>query len=228
MSEQIVGTRPLDVAAQTITGAASGPAPTRSARPHIAAVATVMRTTLRDALEMLATREASSRSAHVRMWSGAVEITRHDAPSGYWETAVVPATGWRGEREASGLVDVAALTQRVASADGETVQLHVMSDQRLVVAAAELAVGDDVPAPPRPDARSVLPLRVTLPKLAIQHIALRLPGPHLWVPDAVAQAFTHRRVSIGSVYEVPGSGWYLSGVVDGRPMLVLTGAVGVY
>src|SRR5688500_15556795 len=97
MSEQIVGTRPLDVASQTITGGALAGAPTTGARAHIAAVATVTRTVLTDALELLASREASSRSAHVRMWSGAVEISRHDGPSGYWETAVVPATGWRGE-----------------------------------------------------------------------------------------------------------------------------------
>ncbi|MBW3562662.1 MAG: hypothetical protein KY437_09205 [Actinobacteria bacterium] len=56
---------------------------------------------------------------------------------------------------------------------------------------------------------------------------LRLDGPNVCIPEHVRERFSHRQVSSVSLFERDGD-WFISGVRNGDPTLVLTGAVGVY
>ena len=211
---------------------------TRTPGPKVRAVATIevdADHAVR-ALEFLSEWPDSEPNVLIHVKPGMLEISRHELGTGYWETAVVPA-----DVEQAAHTD-AVVAQAVADDLHEALAGSVLEpgQRRTLVVDVRGAVHVDgvklaPPAapeaaampPPRPMPNSVLKQRIRLPATALAGVAMRLDGPNLFVPEPIRHRFAHRGVSLTSVFEHDGT-WYMSGVVDGRPLLVLVGAVGVY
>lgn len=203
-----------------------GVPPTRRSAPR--AEATVRATVsdpslLRDALASL-----DAGPLHVCVRHGAVEISATDRATAIWETVV-------GQAAVEGLGTDAP---RRTAVDGDALRsaLDRHDDVELRVAANGALIIDDVllapssagfPDPPRPAATGVLPQRLVLPPSSGCEQILRLDGPTVCVPTSVRQRFSDRQVSSVSLFARDGD-WFISGVRNGAPALVVAGAVGVY
>lgn len=160
---------------------------------------------------------------------GAIDLTTCVADRAVWETVFVAARvaglGHGARRRTT--VERRSL-QAALPADDET-EVRIAANGAMTVGEVVLTPAREViPEPPRPDAAGVLRQRLMLPRSATDiEIILRLDGPNVCVPDHVRERFSHRQVSSVSLFERDGD-WFISGVRNGDPTLVLTGAVGVY
>ena len=196
--------------------------------------ATVETEVLARGLDLVGDREGLADSAFVQLRPVAVEITRYDPTAAYWESAVVTRTGRIGAL-AGAHVDASALRLAIGTpprvTDGGVeveVELEVGADGSLRAGGHVVRPADEpLPEPPRPTAGNVLPTRVVLPRSVPAGIAIRIDGPNLLIPKATALRFSGRHVSLTTLYELDGT-WYMSGIADGRPSIVIVGTVGAY
>ncbi|MBW3658254.1 MAG: hypothetical protein KY457_06425 [Actinobacteria bacterium] len=165
---------------------------------------------------------------HVCLRHGAVEVTATDRQSATWETVV-------GEAAVSGLgtgaprrtvVDGDAL--RSALDRDDEVELRLTANEALVLGDVVLPPSLEVfPEPPRPGTSGIPPQRLNLPPSGGCELILRLDGPTVCVPTSVRQRFSDRQVSSVSLF-ARDDDWFISGVRNGSPAVVVVGAVGVY
>lgn len=212
-------------------GPRSAPAgvPTRArtvAHPEPATVGAVLSapTLLREALD-----ELSPGPLHLRLRHGAVEVTATDRASATWETVVGEAavSGLDGDTPRTTAVDGDAF--RSALEPDDPITLRIAANGALVLGDVVLAPsGAGFPDPPRPAASGLAPQRLQLPPSGGGcELILRLDGPTVCVPTSVRQRFSDRRVSSVSLFPRDGD-WFISGVRNGTPAVVVVGAVGVY
>lgn len=178
---------------------------------------------LREALE-----ELGSGPLHVCLRHGAVEVTVSDRASATWETVVGEAavSGLDGDAPRWTSVDGDALRSALERDGG--IDLRIAANRALVLGDVALAPSSArVPAPPRPAASGLAPQRLNLPPGSGCELILRLEGPTVCVPTSVRQRFSDRQVSSVSLFPRDGD-WFISGVRNGTPAVVVVGAVGVY
>lgn len=178
---------------------------------------------LREALEELGTGPL-----HVCLRHGAVEVTATDRPSATWETVVGEAavTGLGTGAPRRTVLDGNAL--RSALERDDDVELRIAANEALVLGDVVLPPSLDVfPEPPRPGTTGLAPQRLNLPPSSGCELILRLDGPTVCVPTSVRQRFSDRQVSSVSLF-ARDDDWFISGVRNGTPAVVVVGAVGVY
>lgn len=201
------------------------PAPRTSPRPEPATVRAVVSepALLREALEAL-----DAGPLHVCVRHGAVEVTATDRASATWETVVGEAAveGLGSDAPRRTAVDGDAL--RSALERDDAVELRIAANRALVLGDVVLAPSSaGFPEPPRPAASGIPPQRLNLPPSGGCELILRLDGPTVCVPTSVRQRFSDRQVSSVSLFPRDGD-WFISGVRNGTPAVVVVGAVGVY
>lgn len=165
---------------------------------------------------------------HLTFRHGAVDLTSYEPAAAVWETVFVEGAveGLSETVRRRTLVDGGSLQAALGQADKVTVRLA--GNGALVVADVVLTPSAGiVPDPPRPDATGVLQQRLVLPTSAGVKLILRLDGPNVCVPSAVRQRFSDRQISTVSLFERAGD-WFISGVRNGTPNVIVVGAVGVY
>ena len=206
-----------------------------NARPRVARPAAVdrlepapLRAVLR-AEELRAALETLGHGpVHLTFRHGALDLTSYEPAAAVWETVFVEG-GVEGLSETvrrRTLVDGGSL--QAALGPDDDVTLRLAGNGALVVADVVLTPSAGiVPDPPRPDATGVLKQRLVLPTSAGVKLILRLDGPNVCVPSAVRQRFSDRQISSVSLFERAGE-WFISGVRNGTPNVIVVGAVGVY
>lgn len=161
---------------------------------------------------------------------GAVELTSCLPGGAVWETALVSAqvAPELRDRQRRTTIERRSLLGTLQGADGAT-ELRLAPNGAMTAGGVVLApVREAFPEPPRPSAGQVLSERLALPRSAGgMEMILRLEGPNVCIPEVVRERFGHRLVSSVSLFEEAGE-WFISGVRNGSPTLILVGAVGVY
>lgn len=207
---------PADLAA---VGRHAPPRPETNGRP----CGPVRASSLREALE-----ELSAGSLHLRLRHGAVEVTATDRASATWETVVGEAAVSALDADAPRTTVVDGDAFRSALEADEPISLRIAANGALVLGDVVLAPsGAGFPEPPRPAASGLAPQRLDLPPSGGCELILRLDGPTVCVPTSVRQRFSDRRVSSVSLFPHEGE-WFISGIRNGTPAVVVVGAVGVY
>lgn len=160
---------------------------------------------------------------------GAIDVTACVAANAVWETVFVAAQVSGLDDRARRRTTVEPRALRGALAGSGATDIRIAPNGAMTVGEVVLTPArEEIPEPPRPDATGVLRERLTLPRSAAGiEMILRLDGPNVCIPEHVRGRFAARQVSSVSLFERDRD-WYISGVRNGSPTLVLVGAVGVY
>lgn len=162
---------------------------------------------------------------------GAIELSTSLAGGAVWETVLVSARLARRQEDGVRRTTVGrdALRTALTGAGAETLRVRIAPNGAMTIGEVVLTPApDDSAQPPRPDASGVLSERLSLPSSASGiEMILRLDGPNVCVPENVRTEFGRRLVSSVSLFERHGD-WFISGVRNGTPTLIVVGAVGVY
>lgn len=160
---------------------------------------------------------------------GAIDVTTCVADWAVWETVFVAAKVAGLDQGARRRTTVEQGSLRAALPAADETEVRIAGNGTMTIGEVVLTPAREaIPEPPRPDAAGVLRQRLTLPRSASGiEMILRLDGPNVCIPEHVRARFSHRQVSSVSLFERDGD-WFISGVRNGDPTLVLTGAVGVY
>lgn len=186
-----------------------------------------------DGAELLEALDSVTGSGPVDLYlrPGAIELSTSLAGGAVWETVLVAARIVKSQVEGVRRTTVGrdALRTALSGSGAETVRVRIAPNGAMSVGEVVLTpVPGDPVRPPRPDASGVLSERLSLPSSASGiEMILRLDGPNVCVPENVRTEFGRRLVSSVSLFERHGD-WYISGVRNGTPTLIVVGAVGVY
>lgn len=160
---------------------------------------------------------------------GAIDLTTCVAEWAVWETVFVAARVAGLDHAARRRTTVEQRSLEAALPPEDETEVRIAANGTMTIGEVVLTPAREaIPEPPRPDAAGVLRQRLTLPPTASGiEMILRLDGPNVCIPEHVRERFSRRQVSSVSLFERDGD-WFISGVRNGDPTLVLTGAVGVY